>query len=45
VPALFPGTAEAREAQETAAKLREAFALDSAGPTYEGRELVQQIQG
>lgn len=28
-----------------AAKLREVFALESAGPTYEGREQVQQIQG
>jgi uncharacterized caspase-like protein len=45
VASLFPGTPEASEAQEAAAKLREIFALDSAGPSYEGRELVQQIQG
>ena len=31
--------------QDAAAKLREVFSLESAGPTYEGRELVQQIQG
>ena len=37
MPALFPGTAEAREAQETAAKLREA--LRSTAPA------LQQIQG
>ena len=43
VASLFPGTAEAAEAQEAAAKLREIFALDSAGPTYEGRELVREI--
>jgi hypothetical protein len=45
VASLFPGTAEATEAQDAAAKLREVFALDSAGPTYEGRELVREIQG
>ncbi len=45
VASLFPGTVESKEAQDAAAKLREVFALDSAGPTYEGRELVQQIQG
>ena len=44
VASLFPGTTEASEAQAQAAKLREVFALDSAGPTFEGRELVQQIQ-
>ena len=45
VAALFPGTPEATEAQDAAAKLREVFALDSAGPTYEGRELVREIRG
>jgi Caspase domain len=44
VASLFPDTAEADEARATAARLREAVVLDSAGPTYEGRELVQLIQ-
>jgi uncharacterized caspase-like protein len=44
VASLFPGTAEADEARTAAVRLREAVVLDSAGPTYEGRELVQQIQ-
>jgi uncharacterized caspase-like protein len=44
VASLFPDTAEAEEARAAAARLREAIVLDSAGPTYEGRELVQQIQ-
>jgi Caspase domain len=44
VASLFPDTPEAEEARTAAARLREAIVLDSAGPTYEGRELVQQIQ-
>jgi uncharacterized caspase-like protein len=44
VASLFPGTPEAEEARATAARLREMTVLDSAGPTYEGRELVQAIQ-
>jgi uncharacterized caspase-like protein len=44
VASLFPDTAEAEEARTAASRLREATVLDSAGPTYEGRELVQQIQ-
>jgi hypothetical protein len=41
---LFPGTGEAEIARTEAARLREVFALDSAGPTFEGRLLVQKIQ-
>ena len=33
VASLFPGTLKSKEAQDAAAKLREVFALDSAGPT------------
>jgi uncharacterized caspase-like protein len=44
VASLFPGTAEAEEARAAASRLREATVLDSAGPTYEGRELVTHIQ-
>lgn len=44
VASLFPDTLEADEARAAASRLREATVLDSAGPTYEGRELVQQIQ-
>jgi len=44
VASLFPDTPEAEEARAAAARLREAIVLDSAGPTYEGRELVQQVQ-
>ena len=44
VPSLFPDTPEADEARGAASRLREATVLDSAGPTYEGRELVQSIQ-
>jgi hypothetical protein len=44
VASLFPDTLEAEEARTAAARLREAIVLDSAGPTYEGRELVQLIQ-
>jgi uncharacterized caspase-like protein len=44
VASLFPGTPEADEARAAAIRSREAVVLDSAGPTYEGRELVQQIQ-
>lgn len=44
VASLFPDTAEAEEARSAASRLRETTVLDSAGPTYEGRELVQQIQ-
>jgi uncharacterized caspase-like protein len=44
VASLFPDTPEAGEALTAAARLREAIVLDSAGPTYEGRELVQLIQ-
>ena len=44
VASLFPDTPEADEARAAAARLREAIVLDSAGPTYEGRELVQLIQ-
>ncbi len=44
VASLFPDTPEAEEARAAAARLREAIVLDSAGPTFEGRELVLQIQ-
>jgi uncharacterized caspase-like protein len=44
VASLFPDTPEAEEARTAAARLREAIVLDSAGPTYEGRELVKEIQ-
>jgi hypothetical protein len=44
VASLFPDTPEAEEARAAAARLREAIVLDSAGPTYQGRELVQHIQ-
>lgn len=44
VASLFPDTPEAGEARAAASRLREATVLDSAGPTYEGRELVQAIQ-
>lgn len=44
VAALFPDAPEADEARGAASRLREITVLDSAGPTYEGRELVQLIQ-
>ena len=44
VASLFPDTPEAAEARATAGRLREAVVLDSAGPTYQGRDLVQRIQ-
>ena len=44
VAALFPDAPEAEEARAAASRLREITVLDSAGPTYEGRELVQLIQ-
>ncbi|WP_271569302.1 caspase family protein [Bradyrhizobium sp. CCBAU 11386] len=44
VAALFPDTPEADEARGAASRLREITVLDSAGPIYEGRELVQLIQ-
>jgi hypothetical protein len=44
VASLFPDTSEAEEARTAAIRLREAVVLDSAGPTYEGRELVLRIQ-
>jgi uncharacterized caspase-like protein len=44
VSALFPDAPEAGEARAAAARLRELTVLDSAGPAYEGRELVQMIQ-
>jgi uncharacterized caspase-like protein len=44
VASLFPDTPEAGEARAAASRLREATVLDSAGPSYEGRELVQMIQ-
>ena len=44
VVSLFPGTGEADIARAAAARLREVFALDSAGPTLEGRLLIQKIQ-
>ena len=44
VASLFPDAAEAEEARAAASRLREATVLDSAGPTYEGRELVTLIQ-
>ncbi|WP_271586745.1 caspase family protein [Bradyrhizobium sp. CCBAU 53415] len=44
VAALFPDTPEADEAQAAASRLREITVLDSAGPTYEGHELVLLIQ-
>lgn len=45
VAALFPDAPEAEEARLAASRLREITVLDSAGPSYEGRELVQLIQG
>jgi uncharacterized caspase-like protein len=44
VASLFPNAPEAEEARAAASRLREVTVLDSAGPTYEGRELVQSIQ-
>ena len=44
IGALFPDTPEAGEARAAASRLREVTVLDSAGPTYDGRELVQMIQ-
>src|SRR5262245_43816624 len=44
VASLFPDTPEAEEARAAAIRLREFTVLDSAGPSYEGRELVQMIQ-
>ena len=44
VASLFPETPAAEEARTAAARLREVIVLDSAGPTYEGRDLVLQIQ-
>jgi uncharacterized caspase-like protein len=44
VASLFPDTPEAEEARAAAIRLRELTVLDSAGPSYEGRELVQMIQ-
>jgi uncharacterized caspase-like protein len=44
VAALFPYAPEAEEARAAAIRLREVTVLDSAGPSYEGRELVQMIQ-
>jgi uncharacterized caspase-like protein len=44
VASLFPDAPEAGEARIAASRLREVTVLDSAGPTYEGRELVQMIQ-
>ncbi|SDO39765.1 Uncharacterized protein, contains caspase domain [Afipia sp. GAS231] len=44
VASLFPDTPEAEEARAAASRLREVTVLDSAGPAYEGRELVQAIQ-
>jgi len=44
VAALFPDAPEADEARAAASRLREVTVLDSAGPTYDGRELVQSIQ-
>ncbi|MBI5320395.1 caspase family protein [Bradyrhizobium sp.] len=44
VAALFPDAPEAEEARAAAIRLREITVLDSAGPAYEGRELVQMIQ-
>jgi uncharacterized caspase-like protein len=44
VASLFPMSAEADEAKVEASRLREITALDSAGPTLEGKELVEKIQ-
>lgn len=44
VASLFPDSPEAEEARAAAIRLREVTVLDSAGPAYEGRELVQMIQ-
>jgi uncharacterized caspase-like protein len=44
VASLFPDTPEAAEARAAASRLREKIVLDSAGPTFEGKELVQLIQ-
>lgn len=44
VASLFPDTPEADEARKAAIRLREITVLDSAGPTYEGHELVEMIQ-
>jgi uncharacterized caspase-like protein len=45
VASLFPDAPEAGEARAAAIRLREVTVLDSAGPAFEGRELVQMIQG
>nr|WP_244422931.1 caspase family protein [Bradyrhizobium sp. ORS 278] len=44
VASLFPDSPEALEARASASRLREAMVLDSAGPTFEGRELISRIQ-
>lgn len=44
VAALFPDAPEAEQARAAAIRLREVTVLDSAGPAYEGSELVQMIQ-
>ncbi|MBR0869906.1 caspase family protein [Bradyrhizobium tropiciagri] len=44
VASLFPDAPEADQARAAASRLRETTVLDSAGPSYEGRELVQQLQ-
>lgn len=44
VASLFPDSPEAAEARTSASRLREAAVLDSAGPTFEGRELISRLQ-
>ncbi|WP_315722556.1 MULTISPECIES: caspase family protein [unclassified Bradyrhizobium] len=44
VASLFPDSPEAAEARAAASRLREAAVLDSAGPTFEGRELISRLQ-
>ncbi|WP_257169567.1 caspase family protein [Bradyrhizobium sp. SRS-191] len=44
VASLFPDSPEAAEARASASRLREAAVLDSAGPTFDGRELISRLQ-
>ncbi|MGJ5176131.1 caspase family protein [Bradyrhizobium oligotrophicum] len=44
VASLFPDSPEAAEARASASRLRETAVLDSAGPTFEGRELISRLQ-
>ncbi|MGJ4927340.1 caspase family protein [Bradyrhizobium sp. HKCCYLS2038] len=44
VASLFPDAPEAAEARASASRLREAVVLDSAGPSFDGRELISRLQ-